>query len=90
LFELFLGFLSVGMYGCGGELPWARCMVVEKRCKMTAGESTDLLVHSSASAALRIRTTSIDWRMAATAVTATVLCLFTRLGASAAISAPVC
>jgi hypothetical protein len=57
LFELFLGFLSVGMYGCGGELPWARCMVVEKRCRMTAGESTDLLVHSSASAALRIRTT---------------------------------
>jgi chromate transporter len=40
---LFFGFLSVGLYGFGGTLPWARRMVVEQRRWMTAGEFTDVL-----------------------------------------------
>lgn len=40
---LFLGFFSVGLYGFGGVLPWARRMVVEQRRWMTAAEFTDLL-----------------------------------------------
>lgn len=43
LLELFLGFFSVGMYGFGGVLPWARRMVVEQRRWMTATEFTDML-----------------------------------------------
>ncbi|HEY7580486.1 MAG TPA: chromate transporter [Acetobacteraceae bacterium] len=43
LFALFWGFLSVGMFGFGGVLPWARRMVVEKRRWMTAAEFTDML-----------------------------------------------
>lgn len=30
-YELFRGFLTVGLYGFGGVLPWARWMMVEKR-----------------------------------------------------------
>lgn len=40
---LFLGFLSVGVYGFGGVLPWARRMIVEQRRWMTPAEFTDLL-----------------------------------------------
>jgi len=40
---LFLGFLSVGMFGFGGVLPWARRMVVEQKRWMTATEFTDML-----------------------------------------------
>ncbi len=41
--ELFRGFLSIGIIGFGGVLPWARRMVVEQRRWLTAGEFTDLL-----------------------------------------------
>ena len=41
--ELFWGFLSIGIIGFGGVLPWARRMVVEQRRWLTAGEFTDLL-----------------------------------------------
>jgi chromate transporter len=41
--ELFLGFLSVGLYGFGGVLPWARRMVVEQRRWLSAAEFTDML-----------------------------------------------
>jgi chromate transporter len=40
---LFLGFLTVGLCGFGGVLPWARRMVVEQRRWLTAAEFTDLL-----------------------------------------------
>ena len=40
---LFLGFLSVGVCGFGGVLPWARRMIVEQRRWLTAAEFTDLL-----------------------------------------------
>jgi chromate transporter len=40
---LFLGFLSVGMFGFGGVLPWARRMVVEQKRWLTAAEFTDML-----------------------------------------------
>ncbi len=40
---LFLGFLSVGLCGFGGVLPWARRMVVEQRRWLTPAEFTDLL-----------------------------------------------
>jgi chromate transporter len=40
---LFLGFLSVGLCGFGGVLPWARRMIVERRRWMTAAEFADLL-----------------------------------------------
>jgi chromate transporter len=40
---LFFGFLTVGLCGFGGTLPWARRMVVEQRRWMTAGEFTDML-----------------------------------------------
>jgi chromate transporter len=43
LLDLFLGFLSVGMFGFGGVLPWARRMVVEQKRWMTTGEFTDML-----------------------------------------------
>ena len=41
--ELFLGFLSVGTYGFGGVLPWARRMIVESRKWLTAAEFNDLI-----------------------------------------------
>jgi chromate transporter len=40
---LFSGFLSVGLCGFGGALPWARRMVVERRRWLTAGEFTEML-----------------------------------------------
>jgi chromate transporter len=40
---LFLGFLTVGLCGFGGTLPWARRMVVEQRRWMTPAEFTDML-----------------------------------------------
>lgn len=43
LLALFLGFLSVGLFGFGGVLPWARRMVVEQRRWLTAAEFTDTL-----------------------------------------------
>ncbi|MBS0560117.1 MAG: chromate transporter [Proteobacteria bacterium] len=43
LMELFMGFLTVGLLGFGGVLPWARRMIVEQRRWMTAAEFTDLL-----------------------------------------------
>ena len=41
--SLFVGFLSIGICGFGGVLPWARRMVVEQRRWLTAGEFTELL-----------------------------------------------
>jgi chromate transporter len=41
--DLFLGFFSIGIFGFGGVLPWARRLVVEQRRWMTAPEFTDLL-----------------------------------------------
>ncbi|MGE0226010.1 MAG: chromate transporter [Acetobacteraceae bacterium] len=41
--ELFLGFFTIGLFGFGGVLPWARRLVVEQRRWMTAPEFTDLL-----------------------------------------------
>jgi len=43
LTELFTGFLTVGLLGFGGVLPWARRMIVEQRRWMSAAEFTDLL-----------------------------------------------
>ncbi len=43
LIQLFLGFLSVGMYGFGGVLPWARRMIVEQKRWLGASEFTDML-----------------------------------------------
>ena len=40
---LFLGFLSIGIIGFGGVLPWARRMMVEQRRWLTPAEFTDLL-----------------------------------------------
>jgi chromate transporter len=40
---LFLGFLSIGLCGFGGTLPWARRIVVERRRWLTAAEFTELL-----------------------------------------------
>jgi len=40
---LFLGFLSAGLCGFGGVLPWARRMVVEQRRWLTPAEFTDML-----------------------------------------------
>jgi chromate transporter len=41
--ELFLGFLSVGVYGFGGVLPWARRMIVEQRRWLSPAEFNDML-----------------------------------------------
>ena len=43
LFALFQGFLTVGLFGFGGVLPWARRMVVEQKRWMSATEFTDML-----------------------------------------------
>jgi chromate transporter len=43
LWALFFGFFSIGMYGFGGVLPWARRMVVDQRRWLTPAEFTDLL-----------------------------------------------
>jgi chromate transporter len=40
---LFLGFLTVGLCGFGGVLPWARRMIVEQRRWLTAAEFSDML-----------------------------------------------
>jgi chromate transporter len=40
---LFLGFLSVGVIGFGGVLPFARRMIVEQRRWLTAPEFTDVI-----------------------------------------------
>jgi chromate transporter len=40
---LFWGFLSIGVIGFGGVLPWARRMMVEQRGWLSAAEFTDLL-----------------------------------------------
>ena len=41
--ELFVGFLTIGLLGLGGVLPWARRMMVEQRRWLTGPEFTDLL-----------------------------------------------
>ncbi|GGF35310.1 chromate transporter [Aliidongia dinghuensis] len=41
--DLFLGFLTVGVQGFGGVLPWARRMIVEERHWLSEVEFTDLL-----------------------------------------------
>jgi chromate transporter len=43
LVQLFLGFLSVGLYGFGGVLPWARRVAVEQKRWLSAAEFTDML-----------------------------------------------
>jgi chromate transporter len=43
LVALFLGFLTVGMFGFGGVLPWARRMVVDQKRWLSATEFTDML-----------------------------------------------
>lgn len=43
LSALFFGFLSTGICGFGGVLPWARRTIVERRKWLSAGEFTDLL-----------------------------------------------
>jgi chromate transporter len=43
LVALFLGFLTVGLFGFGGVLPWARRMVVEQKRWLSATEFTDML-----------------------------------------------
>ena len=43
LIALFLGFLTVGMFGFGGVLPWARRMAVEQKGWLSATEFTDML-----------------------------------------------
>ena len=39
---LFLGFLSIGLRGFGGVLPWARLMIVEERRWLTEAEFAEL------------------------------------------------
>ncbi len=41
--ELFMGFLSVGMFGFGGVLPWTRRMIVEQRQWLSPVEFNDML-----------------------------------------------
>jgi chromate transporter len=41
--ELFTGFLQVGVSGFGGVLPFARRMLVEKRCWLTPEEFNEIL-----------------------------------------------
>lgn len=43
LTSLFAGFLSIGIVGFGGVLPWARRMIVEQRMWLTPSEFNDLL-----------------------------------------------
>jgi chromate transporter len=43
LANLFLGFFTIGVFGFGGVLPWARRLVVEQRRWLTATEFTDML-----------------------------------------------
>jgi chromate transporter len=42
-FDMFAGFLWVGLLGFGGVLPFARRMIVEQRRWLTVAEFTDLL-----------------------------------------------
>ena len=39
---LFMGFLSIGLRGFGGVLPWARLMIVEERRWLTEAEFAEL------------------------------------------------
>lgn len=41
--DLFFGFLTVGLCGFGGTLPWARRMAVEQRRWITPAEFTDMM-----------------------------------------------
>lgn len=43
LSALFLGFLTIGLCGFGGVLPWARWLMVERRRWLTGAEFTDLM-----------------------------------------------
>src|SRR5476651_948648 len=43
VFDLFRGFLILGLSGFGGVLPLARRMIVEERCWLSAIEFTELL-----------------------------------------------
>lgn len=43
LASLFLGFFTIGMFGFGGVLPWARRLVVEQKRWLSAAEFTDML-----------------------------------------------
>ena len=43
LLALFLGFLSIGLCGFGGVMPWARRMLVEQRQWLTPSEFSELL-----------------------------------------------
>lgn len=43
LSALFVGFLTIGVCGFGGVLPWARRGIVERRRWLSAGEFTELL-----------------------------------------------
>jgi chromate transporter len=40
---IFTGFLTIGIRGFGGVLPWARRAIVEERKWLTAGEFTEVL-----------------------------------------------
>jgi chromate transporter len=42
LTELFVGFLSIGLRGFGGVLPWARLMIVEERQWLSEAEFAEL------------------------------------------------
>lgn len=46
--ELFKGFLTVGMYGFGGVLPWARWMMVDKRRWLDADGFNETLAFAQA------------------------------------------
>jgi chromate transporter len=43
LMQLFIGFGTIGLYGFGGVLPWARWMLVEKQRWLSSAEFVDLL-----------------------------------------------
>ncbi|GGE27688.1 chromate transporter [Agaricicola taiwanensis] len=43
LLQLFIGFGTIGLYGFGGVLPWARWMLVEKQRWLAPAEFIDLL-----------------------------------------------
>lgn len=43
VFDLFAGFFTVGVFGFGGVLPWARRMIVEQRRWLTPVEFNEML-----------------------------------------------
>lgn len=78
--DLFAGFLTIGLLGFGGVLPWARRMMVEQRRWLTGPEFTDLLafcqflpgpniVNMSVALGNRFR----GWRGAVTAISGLLL-----------------